>query len=171
MTTTGALPGRTTPNDLLRRARLAVASRAKPGRPLGREELAQLVDAAVWEATGRVVSTNGGYIGVLERGVRRWPKPWTRAALRTILGVDTDADLGFWRVPPPDRWHYCATRAQPAGTSPTVPTALSDRNGRVEWVTVGEAVALRAGGLSVAVRVAGVSVGRRGLRVVGGGAA
>lgn len=68
------------------------------GRP--HEELADLVNAWVFEHTegGRVIELDANYIGKLEQGSIRWPQdPNRRAGLRAVLGVATDAELGFRR--------------------------------------------------------------------------
>ena len=67
---------------------------------MSRQELAEAVNAHVFEHTGRVVCVDGCYIGRLERGKSWWPSPDYRAALRAVLGVATDAELGFRRSPP-----------------------------------------------------------------------
>ncbi|MFE3445465.1 hypothetical protein ACFXNW_20745 [Nocardia sp. NPDC059180] len=49
----------------------------------------------VLRSSGRVIELSGNYIGKLERGVFRWPNADFRAGIRAVLGVQTDADLGF----------------------------------------------------------------------------
>jgi hypothetical protein len=86
------------PNDLLRRAREQVESPYASGDCLSRQELAELVNAWVFEHTGGVVELDANYIGKLEQGVIRWPQePDRRAAFRAVLGVAKDAELGFRR--------------------------------------------------------------------------
>lgn len=87
------------PNDHLRRARERVESPYATGQPLSRGELADLVNAWVYEHTHakRVVALDANYFGKLERGGIRWPQADYRAALRAVLGVGTDAELGFRR--------------------------------------------------------------------------
>ncbi|MGH3772992.1 MAG: XRE family transcriptional regulator [Pseudonocardiaceae bacterium] len=85
-----------TPNDQLRAARERTASLAYPDGCLTRQELAELVNAWVWEHHNEtVVLATANYIGKLEGGVIRWPGKLYREALRAILGVSTDAALGF----------------------------------------------------------------------------
>src|SRR4051812_11176084 len=84
------------PNRRLTQAREALPSRVNPGECLSRDELAGLVRAYVYEQTGKEVSIDGVHIGKLERGEIRWPRDY-HAALRAVLGVETDADLGFRR--------------------------------------------------------------------------
>lgn len=73
------------PNLLLRRAR----------GEMSQARLAELVNAAVLEATGRVGATTAKSVSDWERGWYSWPVAPVRAALREVLGVSDDADLGF----------------------------------------------------------------------------
>ncbi|MFD7161146.1 hypothetical protein ACFV9C_41635 [Kribbella sp. NPDC059898] len=50
----------------------------------------------IWEGTGCRSSFDGHYVARLERGVVRWPKLEYREALRGILQVATDLELGFY---------------------------------------------------------------------------
>lgn len=88
------------PNDRLRRARERVESPNVRGECLSRQELAELVNAWVFEHTKdhRVVELDAHYIAKLERGVIRWPQDsGRRAGFRAVLGVEMDAELGFRR--------------------------------------------------------------------------
>lgn len=87
------------PNDRLRQARERTESPQTPGEPLSRVELAELVNAWIYDHTTshRVTEADGNYIGKLERGLIRWPQQDYRAGLRAVLGVRTDAELGFRR--------------------------------------------------------------------------
>ena len=80
------------PNHLLRRARLRLPS----PRNSSRQELAEAVNAHVFDAIGRLVSMDAHYVGRLERGQRRWPGADYRSGLRAVLGVATDAEIGFY---------------------------------------------------------------------------
>ena len=85
------------PNDVLRRAREGVESPYASGDCLSRQELAELVNAWVFEHTQnhRVIELDANYVGKLEQGAIRWPQdPVRRAGFRAILGVTTDAELG-----------------------------------------------------------------------------
>ncbi|MGK8500661.1 hypothetical protein [Nocardia asiatica] len=82
------------PNHQLTAARAQTRSEVT-GHSLSRAELADAVNAWVYRRTGRVVQLSGNYIGKLERGVFRWPNEDYRAGLRAVLGVTTDAELGF----------------------------------------------------------------------------
>lgn len=83
------------PNDLFRRARTRLPSRQTPGACLSRQELAELVNQWIFTHIGRVVELDDNYIGKLERGVIRWPGRRYRQAFRTVLRVESDAQLGF----------------------------------------------------------------------------
>lgn len=88
------------PNDLLRRARESVESPSASGDCLSRQELAELVNAWVYEHTKghRIIELDANYLGKLEQGTIRWPQdPDRRAGFRAVLGVTTDAELGFRR--------------------------------------------------------------------------
>ncbi|WP_454195990.1 hypothetical protein [Nocardia sp. Marseille-Q1738] len=82
------------PNHQLSAARARTRSKLT-GHPLSRAEVADAVNAWVYRQTGRVIQLSGNYIGKLERGVFRWPNSEYRAGLRAVLGVATDAELGF----------------------------------------------------------------------------
>lgn len=85
-----------TANDQLRKARERTESPSHAGEHLSRQELAELVNAFVWEHHGKVVEIDANYIGKLERGVIRRPdSELYREAMRTILGTSSDAALGF----------------------------------------------------------------------------
>ncbi len=65
---------------------------------MSRQELAEAVNAQVFRAfDGKVTAVDANHIGKWERGVIRWPAAYYRAALRAILDVATDAELGFVR--------------------------------------------------------------------------
>ncbi|MGH3935758.1 MAG: XRE family transcriptional regulator [Pseudonocardiaceae bacterium] len=82
-------------NNQLRGARERTASFTSPDVCLSRQELAELVNAWVWDHHHKVVELSANYVGQLERGKIRWPGKIYREALRAILGVSTDAALGF----------------------------------------------------------------------------
>ncbi|MCE7005174.1 XRE family transcriptional regulator [Kibdelosporangium philippinense] len=84
-----------TSNTLLREVRERTPSRQHPGDCLSRQELAELVNAHLWQMHGQRVEIDAGYIGKLERGVITWPGQLYREALRSILDVTTDAQLGL----------------------------------------------------------------------------
>ncbi len=82
-------------NDLLRTARKRTASLISPEVGLSRQELAELVNAWAWNHHNKLEEHSANYIGQLERGLIRWPGKICREALRAILGVPSDAALGF----------------------------------------------------------------------------
>ncbi|MGH3824582.1 MAG: XRE family transcriptional regulator [Pseudonocardiaceae bacterium] len=82
-------------NDKLRAARERTASLTDPEDFLSRQELAELANAWIWDHHHKMVPLSANYIGKLEQGVIRWPGKLYREALRAILGVSTDAALGF----------------------------------------------------------------------------
>ncbi|GAA2770106.1 hypothetical protein GCM10020219_043080 [Nonomuraea dietziae] len=81
----------------LRRAREGLSSPSAPGEHASRQDLADLVNAWIMQEHHREAGLTANYIGKLERGLVRWPNCDYRAALRIILGVEHDADLGFHR--------------------------------------------------------------------------
>jgi transcriptional regulator with XRE-family HTH domain len=82
-------------NDLLRTARQRTASLTSPDMCLSRQELAELVNAWVWDHHEKMLEHSANWVGQLECGKIRWPGKVSREALRAILGVSTDAALGF----------------------------------------------------------------------------
>ncbi|MBP2477599.1 transcriptional regulator with XRE-family HTH domain [Crossiella equi] len=74
-------------NDLLVERRLDLG--------LTQEELAQLVNAQVEIITGSPGNANGDYIGKLEARRIGRPHAHTRQALRVVLRVESDMELGF----------------------------------------------------------------------------
>lgn len=83
------------PNEQLRQARESSASWDVPGASMSRQELAERLNTYLHEKTGKLYELDDNYIGKLERGVIRWPQAVYRDALRVILEVDSDRDLGF----------------------------------------------------------------------------
>jgi hypothetical protein len=86
------------PNVELRAARLALPSPRLAGEPMSRTELADAVNTELWRATGKRYALDGHAIARYERGAVRWPTASYRYALRTVLGVATDAEIGFHPV-------------------------------------------------------------------------
>ncbi|MGB6162261.1 MAG: XRE family transcriptional regulator [Pseudonocardiaceae bacterium] len=83
-------------NDQFRAARERTASPTHQGLCLTRQELAEMVNTWVWEHHNKkVVVVTAHYIGRLETGIIRWPTELYREALRAILSVPKDSDLGF----------------------------------------------------------------------------
>lgn len=82
-------------NDLLRHRRESQPSPAGTGLAMTRTELAEAVNTYVWFSTGRRISLDANTIARYERGQIRWPNATYRDGLRAVLGVRTDAELGF----------------------------------------------------------------------------
>lgn len=85
------------PNDALRAARQRLGSPSSPGQPITRQELAEAVNAQVYRLTEKVTEIDANHIGKWERGDIRWPAAHYRQALRHILDIDSDIELGFRR--------------------------------------------------------------------------
>jgi len=64
---------------------------------MSRPELAAAVNEWVAAERGRECNLDTNYIGKLERGTILWPQQDYRDALRAILGVDSEYELGFRR--------------------------------------------------------------------------
>ena len=95
-------------NQLLRAARERTPSRQVPGEWLSRREVAEAVNMWIYENTKKTTTLDANYLAKLERGVVRWPSARYRAGLRAVLGVATDAELGFY---PPRRSGTTVTKA------------------------------------------------------------
>jgi hypothetical protein len=67
---------------------------------MSKPELADAITTFVWERFRKRPNVDAHAISRYERGKVRWPREPIRVALRTILCVTTDADLGFF--PPPE---------------------------------------------------------------------
>lgn len=135
------------PNELIRRARLALVSPSGSGRVLSRQELAEAVNAWIFTTHGRRLSLTERSIGKFERGETRWPLVVVRAGLRAVLGVATDAEIGLFRV------HYYARPIDVDQVTPVEPPHLQDiaapATGLVSWEDVTEARRELGGLLSV----------------------
>ncbi|RNL87703.1 hypothetical protein EFE23_26695 [Micromonospora solifontis] len=83
---------------MLRRARLAKTSPTGSGRAMSRQEVAEAVNAWIWEHQQQRTHLDGAYIGKLERGEVRWPLTHVRAGLRGVFGADDDASIGLYVV-------------------------------------------------------------------------
>jgi hypothetical protein len=82
---------------------------------MSQRELAEALTTHVFHTTTRVVSLDRHYVSRIERGLRRYPTADYRAAFRAVLGVATDAELGFvspaFRVIQKDRRQTAAAEA------------------------------------------------------------
>lgn len=90
------------PNELLRAAREAAG--------LTQEQLAEQANAVVKGLTDTYGGMDADYISKLERGIHTWPNKNYRQALRTVLGRQADAELGFF-----------STRSRAATVVPSFP--------------------------------------------------
>lgn len=122
------------PNDQLRRARERTESPHATGEPLSRQELAELVNAWVYQHTDppRIIALDANYVGKLEQGTIRWPQdPVRRAAFRAVLNARTDAELGFRRprrstVEDVDRKQFLRAALGVGMTAMTGPSVLAE---------------------------------------------
>lgn len=111
-------------NDRLRSAREAVPSRRLPGECLSRQELAEAVNAWLQHHTKRAGALDAHYVARLERGAVRWPGREYRAGFRAILGVGTDAELGFM----PLRRARAAAKEEPGSDAPVPGLELHEQS-------------------------------------------
>ncbi|MFG1950815.1 hypothetical protein [Micromonospora sp. NPDC048830] len=65
---------------------------------MSRQELAEAVNAWLYEHAGHRTYIASRYIGRLERGETRWPSAHYRTALCAVLDKATDAELGFFVI-------------------------------------------------------------------------
>ncbi|MGH3830791.1 MAG: XRE family transcriptional regulator [Pseudonocardiaceae bacterium] len=85
-----------TANNEFREARKNTESPTHPGYCLTREELAELVNAWIYDHhKKKETEASANYIGQVENGRIRWPGKLYREAFRAIFGVSADSDLGF----------------------------------------------------------------------------
>lgn len=82
-------------NDELRAARERTPSPADPTVCASRREVAEAVNEWLFETTGEIYAFDAHHLAKIERGVIRWPARRYREALRAVLGVATDAELGL----------------------------------------------------------------------------
>ena len=132
-------------NVRLRAARLRMKSPSGSGLAMSRRELADLVNAHLAAREVDWLCMDAGHIGKYERGEHIWPQREYREALRAVLGVGSDADLGFHTRRAVDTgpvgrartllWRGGVTVAALAGRSDTATVAttgaLADTAGRV----------------------------------------
>ncbi|WP_240670717.1 XRE family transcriptional regulator [Actinoplanes solisilvae] len=84
------------PNTLLAQARRARKSPSGSGRPMSRQELADAVNAYLWDIYQVTSTWDETDIGRLERGENRWPGKRRREAFRAVLHAQTDSEIGFY---------------------------------------------------------------------------
>ncbi|MFE3196114.1 hypothetical protein ACFXHA_44435 [Nocardia sp. NPDC059240] len=82
-------------NELLIEARQRMESPGAPGQSMTRRELADAVNDQVFRATSKRGAVDERHVGKWERGETTWPRKHYRAAMRAVLNVATDAELGF----------------------------------------------------------------------------
>lgn len=102
------------PNHLLRAARQRLPSPGAPGEHATRADVADAVNAWLWQETGKRYSLDAHYLAKLERGVARWPNAAYRSGLRHVLDAPDDGALGFR---PPRRAEVSEPDAQRASVS------------------------------------------------------
>lgn len=83
-------------NELFKKALAAMPSPAGAPGGMSRQELAEAVNAELARRGSKGLLTDKD-IGRYIRGETRWPRAHHRTALRTVLGVAADRDLGFYR--------------------------------------------------------------------------
>ncbi|WP_428962248.1 hypothetical protein [Micromonospora fluostatini] len=102
---------------------------------MSRQEVAEAVNAWVWEHQGRRVYLGSAYIGKLERGEHRWPVAHVRAGLRAVFGVDDDASIGLYVIYGLGRSVEAAeTVAPPAREAEPAPTPATSPAGDAEAI-------------------------------------
>ncbi len=126
------------PNVKFRTARESTPSPTTPGYSMSRAELAEAVNEYVWHTTQkRYTALDPQAIGRYERGEIQWPTAVYRTAFRTVLGAQTDSDLGFYPIvregstararidtpskPPSEEIQH--TESVPSNAPSTVPTS------------------------------------------------
>jgi len=87
------------PNLQLRDARRRLPSRTRRGSRMSRADLAAAVNARLHDLKIFDADIDADYVGKLELGKHNWIRDARRrAALREVLGVATDADIGLSRI-------------------------------------------------------------------------
>lgn len=102
---------------------------------MGREELAEAVNAWLWENTGERFDLDARAIARYERGVVRWPGAHYRAAMRHMLGARSDAEWGFHPGRATTSSAPCDTESGShpgSGTTSNAPTPLG--SGTPPWL-------------------------------------
>ena len=127
-------------NHLFRRARERL--RTPSGTVPTLRELADLINMFLKDHYSDEPWVERGYLGKIERGVIRWPRPIRRAAFRHVLHARTDAELGFTSttdeqsldtgIAPP---HQHGTPASHVGGAPTPFTAVGASVGALTVVS------------------------------------
>lgn len=125
------------PNTLLRAARLGMQSPSGSGRPLSRQELAELVNVELATRGIGYAAMDASHVGKYERGEYRWPQRAYRDGLRAVLGAASDAELGFYIVRGADATAApaaeCATDSDTGHGMTLVPT-MDERRALTIWL-------------------------------------
>lgn len=87
---------RSQPNRLLTEARRVLPSSSGAPGVMSRQELAEAVNTYLWQRHGIEEHLDRSDIGRLERGEVRWPGVHRREALRAILDVASDSEIGLY---------------------------------------------------------------------------
>ena len=86
------------PNEKLRGARLKIPSPNRPGHPMSCAEHATAANRLLHDRNILDQDVDATYLAKLEAGEYHWVRnPHRRWAIRTALGVENDADIGFYR--------------------------------------------------------------------------
>ncbi|MFE7503889.1 hypothetical protein [Promicromonospora sp. NPDC057488] len=111
-------------NDHLRRRRESTPSPSGSGLPMTRAELVAAVNQYVWKTTSKECHLDVDTLRRYEKGQSRWPGSTYREGLRAVLGVESDAELGFF----PTRRGKSATPRISLGSAgdPSTPGDLAD---------------------------------------------
>jgi hypothetical protein len=118
-------------NGHLRRRREAITSPSRSGLPMTRAELAAAVNQYVWKTTGTHCHLDADTLARYERGQIRWPGAMYRDGLRAVLGVETDADLGFF---PTRRGKTAVPTGQALARQAVAPDELADPVNRRQFL-------------------------------------
>ncbi len=84
------------PNTKLRAARERLLSPSGSGRPMSTQELAEAVNAWLWDTYRQQENLTYRDVAALERGEVRWPGERRRKAFRAVTGASSDTELGFY---------------------------------------------------------------------------
>lgn len=88
------------PNTVLAKLRTNLRSPYRAGQRISRHEFADHVNRALDRLYPRrdltALYVDSRWVGKLERGESRWPSEERRAALRLVLGVTTDIEIGLF---------------------------------------------------------------------------
>ncbi|MEV6493148.1 hypothetical protein AB0M20_31680, partial [Actinoplanes sp. NPDC051633] len=106
---------------------------------MSRQELADAVNAYLWDRFRSTATVDATYIGHLEQGRYRWPSAQRREALRDVLGANTDAQLGFYIVRGQRKSSPGETRPEDGALGALTATDDASLRGKAGWpVTSGE---------------------------------